>query len=354
MSLAIASIIDSSDVELEDVSGAPIPGKAAVEELLANGSIFGGSSDLPIAAFSGVSPNDGSFDPIYSPCVKIVLFWLFCSSLSLSLAACSVVAFSVPPISGVPSIGSGVEALTLLCTGGNLISGGFTRAGSSSSLSSLLAVESVWLDAAELFTISILASLVCVDCAASCRFSWIVWCEISSKLPSFSWLIDNAPSALACSLSELFLSAPGFFRSFASSIACGRSALASLSAIFIATSCWLAPIAIRFAATVITLDDVKLLLNLFVTATIPVNNAVAICSSSAALCVLRSLISSTIISLTPLALSSCQSTDPKPLLTPPAVIVTTIASCKIRPCAVKAASIRSLFSTFNATTSSTL
>ena len=303
---------------------------------VANGSIFGGSSDAPIAAFNGVSPNDGVLSPTYLPCVRMVLFWSLDNSLILSSAACVVVAFNVPPISGVSSKESpSFETIFLL------------------GLSSSTCGSS--------FACSILANFSSAILADSSCFSFAVCSATSSTSPFFSWLIDRVPSTCSVSISSSTISSvlpPGassFSGDFSSifSIFCGLSST-SLSAIFETTNCWFAPAAISSAAVVITFDDVFPLLNLSVTATIPVSKAVAICSSRVTFGVFRSSSNSTTISLTPLALDSCQSTEPRPLFMSPAVIATTVASCKILPCAVKAVSILSLFSTFSAKTSSTL
>ena len=99
---------------------------------------------------------------------------------------------------------------------------------------------------------------------------------------------------------------------------------------------WLAPADISCAAIVIAFDVVRGLLNRSVEATIPVKNAVAICSSNSGLSLFSESLRPTSISPRLLAFCSCQSMLPKSLLVSPTVTVATVASCKIRPCALKA------------------
>ena len=142
-------------------------------------------------------------------------------------------------------------------------------------------------------------------------------------------LIDSLVlSTSASSASDGSLESPPSSGSSCSSAGASNS---SASTNFAAINCWLAPAAIKSAAAVMTRGDVRLLLNLLVTATIPVINAFAICSSSVALTVFSSSTNSKSISLTPLALRSCQSIAPKLLLMSRAVTVTTSALCKILP-----------------------
>ena len=196
---------------------------------------------------------------------------------------------------------------------------------------------------------------VAARAAASCS-SARVCLATSSRLPRRSWLIDNAPSSLFDSAGfERFprstlklapswpslsvLSSAASAACFdCSSSECSSALIACPSANLVAISCWFAPTAISSAANVITRDEVRLLLNRSVAATTPVSNAVAICSSIVIFGVRNSSIRSTSISLTPDALSSCQSTVPRLLLTIPAVTVDTTASCKILPWAVNALS----------------
>ena len=197
---------------------------------------------------------------------------------------------------------------------------------------------------------------VAARAAASCS-SARVCLATSSRLPRRSWLIDNAPSSLFDSagferfprstlklapswpsLSCISSSAASAACFDCSSSECSSALIACPSANLVAINCWFAPTAISSAANVITRDEVRLLLNRSVAATTPVSSAVAICSSMVTFGVRNSSIRSTSISLTPDALSSCQSTVPRLLLTIPAVTVDTTASCKILPWAVSALS----------------
>ena len=214
MSLVIAEIIDSSDCGATGI----VDNFCSAALVVANGSIFGGSSDAPIAAFNGVSPNDGVLSPTYLPCVKMVLFWSLANSLILSSAACVVVAFRVPPISGVSSKESSPFE--------TIFSLGFSSSTCGSS-----------------FIGSILANFSSAILADSSCFSFAVCSATSSTSPFFSWLIDKVPSA--CTVSSSFSAssvlsseASSFSGDFSSifSIFCGSSST-SLSAIFETTNC---------------------------------------------------------------------------------------------------------------------
>ncbi len=167
----------------------------------------------------------------------------------------------------------------------------------------------------------------------TCLETWVDSPSFRSTVPS-----EFSPPSDESELSSSGLSGP---------ISCASSSLAAIS-------CWLAPAAISWAAMVMTLLLVLLLENRSVAATIPVKNAVAVCSSSTGLSVFSASDTDTSISAKLLAFGSFQSICPSSLAFSPQLSVATVASCKILPWAARALSKLSWSFTPRASTNSTL